>query len=146
MNERQTVAYGRLFVIILLAISYIVSLIQPASVFEIAELSFTGTTVMIPLIIGALYWRRLNRWGAIACLLAGGISVPIYFFTDWLPSFGFLPIVPSLIIATVAMVVVTYLTKPEYSIADRQLKVLNKYYYKSDDSVSIEREYPLDFS
>ncbi|SDH99196.1 solute:Na+ symporter, SSS family [Alteribacillus persepolensis] len=119
------VFYGRVFVVVLLAISYIVSLIRPASVFEIANLSFTGTVVMMPVILAALYWRRLNRYGAISSLVAGAVLVPVYFFTDWLPDFGFLPVVPSMAIAALVMVVVSLATKPEYENADRHLDVLN---------------------
>ncbi len=127
-DEAKTVYYGRLFVVILLALSYVLSLMKPASVFEIANLSFTGTAAMMPVMLGALYWRRLNKWGAISSMVAGAILVPIYFFTKWLPTFGFLPIVPVLFISAMVMVAVTYLTKAEYENADRQLQVLRKYY------------------
>ncbi|MGJ9460668.1 sodium:solute symporter family protein [Oceanobacillus sp. CF4.6] len=123
-QDIKSVSYGRLFVVIILAISYAFSLLRPASIYEIANLSFTGTSVMIPVIIASLYWRRLNRYGAISSLVVGSILVPVYFFTDWLPSFGFLPIVPSFITAAVVMIVVSYATKPEYENADRHLNVL----------------------
>ncbi|MBM4764975.1 sodium:solute symporter family protein [Bacillus sp. B15-48] len=134
-SEAKMVFYGRLFVVVLLAISYFVSLIRPASVFQIAELSFTGTSAMIPVIVAALYWRRLNSYGAIASLLTGAVLVPVYFFTNWLPSFGFLPIVPVFVGSFIVMVVVSYLTKPQYENADRHLNVLNIYFKKRNKTV-----------
>lgn len=125
-RSRNSVFYGRLFVILILVITYPISLLRPASIFEIANLSFTGTSVMIPVIIASLFWRRLNRYGAISSLLVGSILVPIYFFTDWLPNFGFLPIVPSFFSAAIVMIVVSLMTKPEYENADRHLNVLKK--------------------
>ncbi|WP_413376710.1 sodium:solute symporter family protein [Alkalihalobacillus sp. 1P02AB] len=129
-GEATSVVYGRLFVVLILAVCYLVSLIRPASVFEIANLSFTGTSAMIPVIVASLYWRRLNKAGAIASLLTGAILVPVYFLTNWLPNFGFLPIVPVLVLSTFVMILVSYLTKPEYENADRHLNFLKKFYNK----------------
>ncbi|MGJ9386084.1 sodium:solute symporter family protein [Salipaludibacillus sp. CF4.18] len=134
IKEEKTVFYGRLFVVILLCISYIVSLIRPASVFEIANLSFTGTASVMPVIIASLYWRRLTKVGAIFSLVIGGFLVPIYFFTNWLPSFGFLPIVPVIFVSTVVLIVVSLLTKQEFEKADKHLDVLKKYYKKRPNS------------
>ncbi len=141
-SEEKTVYYGRLFVIVLLAISYVVSLIKPASVFQIANVSFTGTTAMIPVIVTTLYWRRLTKTGAIWSLIVGAILVPVYFFTNWLPTFGFLPIVPVIVVSTIVMVVVSYLTKPEYDMADKHLNELKKYYHNKQEEpyVKVKRQ------
>ncbi|WP_227937598.1 sodium:solute symporter family protein [Alkalihalobacillus deserti] len=139
-NEEKTVFYGRLFVVILLAISYVVSLLRPASVFEIANVSFTGTTAMVPVMVAALYWRRLTKAGAISSLVIGGLLVPIYFFTDWLPSFGFLPIVPVMVVSTIVMIVVSLLTKPEYEKADKHLDIFKKYFNKNPENKQVKQE------
>ncbi|MEZ6114041.1 MAG: hypothetical protein R3C99_23965 [Pirellulaceae bacterium] len=68
-SERQTVVIARLFVVLIVAITYVCSLF-PRAVFDLGLWSFTGFCGLFPLVIAALYWRRLTSAGAIASVLA----------------------------------------------------------------------------
>lgn len=113
----REVLIGRAFVLVVVLISYILALLQPRSIIGISEYAFTGFVLLIPVMIAGLYWRRSNKYGAMAAMLGGTLTlfllpggiVPV------LPEsllFGFMPIVPCLIVTVFLLVAVTYLTPP----------------------------------
>jgi Na+/proline symporter len=88
----------------------------------------------MPLLIGALFWKRSTKWGALACTLWTAASViAVAVFQTLVPApgvvwsiggievlartqggtsvFGLLPVVPMVIISALLMVVVSLITK-----------------------------------
>jgi Na+/proline symporter len=75
-GENAQVHTGRVFVIILTAIAYLIALESPATIFELAtQYAFAGFSAMSPLLIGALYWRGSTKYGALASTLWVGASI-----------------------------------------------------------------------
>lgn len=136
ITEKQQVWYGRLFVIILASIGFILSLFQPATVFDVFNVAATGFIGLAPVLFGMLYWKRMNRYGAIASMLTS-VLLSYLFFAQILPpaaALGFLPMVPVLIISALVMVVVSLVTPPESAeLADKFFKVFEKVYNPSVD-------------
>jgi SSS family solute:Na+ symporter len=61
---------GRVFVIVLTVLAYLVALRAPASIFEIAvQYAFSGYAALSPLLVAALFWKRSTKWGALASTL-----------------------------------------------------------------------------
>jgi len=153
MNE--SVKWGKAFVIVILGISYILSLLQPATVFQLAIAAFTGLASIVPVLVGGMYWKRLNKQGAIASAVVGFIITPLYFATTFMPNsaaaqaivnamprFGFDPVVPVIFLTTAVMIVVTLLTSKQVNkTADEQFEFLDSIYktkengYTADHSV-----------
>ena len=51
-------------------IAYVVALITPASIFELAvRFAFSGFAAMAPVMIAALFWKRSTKYGALASTL-----------------------------------------------------------------------------
>ena len=75
------VSIARLFIVVIVAITYGLSLFRPPSVFALGVWCFSGFSGLFPLVVAALYWRRLTKWGAYACVLAMAGSWG-YFFTE----------------------------------------------------------------
>src|SRR5687767_14682142 len=66
-GERAQVATGRIFVIIVTAAAYLIAMRAPQSIFDLAvQYAFTGYAALVPLLVGALFWRRSTKWGALA--------------------------------------------------------------------------------
>ncbi|WP_017727371.1 sodium:solute symporter family protein [Halalkalibacterium ligniniphilum] len=148
----------RVFIVFILVASYVLCLLQPTTIFDLAVLSFTGTASLIPVLVGAMYFRRINKQGAIASVLTSLILVPCYFATTFfpesiiaqsivelLPRFGFQPIIPVLFASLTLLIIVTLLTpKQENEIADEQFKFLHSIYNqknkKSTASISVPNE------
>lgn len=58
---------GRLFVILLTIAAYAIALTAPQSIFDIAsQYAFAGYSALSPLLIGALFWKKSTKWGALA--------------------------------------------------------------------------------
>ena len=66
-GERAQVATGRAFVVLVTAAAYLIAIRAPQSIFDLAvQYAFTGYAALVPLLVGALFWRRSTKWGALA--------------------------------------------------------------------------------
>jgi SSS family solute:Na+ symporter len=75
----------------------------------ISKTTFNGLSVLAPTVIGGLYWRRANRYGAAASILAGeGLVLLFYFRPLLLP--GVLPVLPILLATAAVFAAVSLLT------------------------------------
>ncbi len=69
-NDRQKIMMARGFIILIVAITYLLSLAQPRQVFTLGIWCFSGFAALFPLIFASIYWRRATKAGAFACVLA----------------------------------------------------------------------------
>ena len=79
IDDRAKVRLARLFIIAIVAMTYGLSLLRPPSVFALGVWCFSGFASLFPLVVAAVYWRRLTKWGALASVLAT-IGTWGYFF------------------------------------------------------------------
>jgi len=80
-NDQSQIKLARGFIIGVVAVTYVLSLFKPPSVFALGVWCFSGFSALFPLAFAALYWRRLTKWGAYAAVLAT-IAAWGYFFSD----------------------------------------------------------------
>ncbi|MEN1679019.1 MAG: sodium:solute symporter family protein [Planctomycetota bacterium] len=80
-TDRQQIALARGFIIGIVIVTYLLSLLKPASVFALGVWCFSGFSSLFPLVLAALYWRGLTKFGAYASVLAA-IGTWGYFFAD----------------------------------------------------------------
>jgi SSS family solute:Na+ symporter len=111
LSDRAEVRVGRLFLIVLAATTFVIVVQKPASIFDIAKLSFSGYVTLVPTLFLSLRWRRYTASGAIASLLVGNI-VLILSFRELIPAAGLLPVAWGLAAAIMAGVGVSLFTKP----------------------------------
>jgi SSS family solute:Na+ symporter len=75
-GEAMQVRTGRIFVIVLAAVAYVIALRMPQSIFDIAtQYAFAGYSALMPLLVAALFWKGSTRWGALASALWTGAAV-----------------------------------------------------------------------
>ena len=154
-GERVQVQTGRIFVIILTVLAYIVALRAPETIFELAiQYAFSGYAALSPLLIAALFWKGSTKWGALASTLWTAIAViAVAAFQAIVPApapgpstviasiggmealsrtpggtaiFGFMPVVPMVIISALLMIVVSMLTAKPHQMT------LQKYFRRID--------------
>ncbi len=104
--EKKQNWLGKFFVVILAVIGLIIAYRPPAPILIIATETFTGLAVLFPAVLGGLYWPAATARGAIISILAGEGLVVVYFF-KLLPTFGFLPVIPIILITTIIFIVVS---------------------------------------
>ncbi|HKX29874.1 MAG TPA: sodium:solute symporter family protein [Blastocatellia bacterium] len=143
-GEAAQVIVGRAFVIVLTLIAYAVALKFPQPIFDLAvQYAFSGFSALMPLLVGALFWRRSTKWGALACTLWTAASViAVALFQTLVPTpqvvwsiggldvlartpggtsvLGLLPVVPMVLVSALLMWVVSLMTgKPSAATIDR---------------------------
>jgi len=123
ISDANQVWIARGFIILIVAVTYYLSQLGYRSVFHMAVWCFSGYAALFPVVLAALYWKRLTAAGALAGILTM-VGSWIYLFresqwganTDYkLTPFGpehpIMPVVGILICTCLAMVSTSYLTK-----------------------------------
>ncbi|MDY6826683.1 MAG: sodium:solute symporter family protein [Bacillota bacterium] len=112
VSSQQAVFWGRILLVIFAAAAYYGALIRPAAILNIAAFAFSGFSIMLPVMIGALYWKRANKYGACAALILPAVMLHLWYL-EVLPgwtTFDFMPVFPAFLIAVLTLVVVSLLT------------------------------------
>ena len=78
MSDRSLVWCARTFVILIVVVTFALSLF-PRAVFDLGLWSFSGFTGLFPLVLAAVYWRRLTAPGALASVFVAGLTWGILF-------------------------------------------------------------------
>jgi Na+/proline symporter len=75
-RDALQVQTGRLFVVLVTLVAYIVALAAPQSIFDIAtQYAFAGYAALTPLLVAALFWPGSTRWGALATTVWTAVAV-----------------------------------------------------------------------
>ncbi|MBA3768348.1 MAG: hypothetical protein H0W99_15495, partial [Acidobacteria bacterium] len=155
-GEHVQVQTGRIFVVLLTVFAYAVALRAPETIFELAiQYAFSGYAALSPLLVAALFWRGSTKWGALATTLwtiCAVIAVAIYQETVPAPApgqtivswaiggteiisrtpggtavFGFMPVVPMVIVSALLMILFSWLTaKPGKDTLEKYFPALKK--------------------
>jgi SSS family solute:Na+ symporter len=118
LSERARVIVGRLFVIGILLVAYLLSLVFDPSLFKLGVWCFTGFAALFPALIAALFWPRSTRQGVAAAVLAVAATWSWLVLSQWrspdytLGGTGILPVALVLAVSIAALVVVSLLTRP----------------------------------
>jgi SSS family solute:Na+ symporter len=131
---------GRIFVVLVTAVAYVIALRIPQSIFDVAtQYAFAGFASLVPLLVAALFWKNSTRWGALASTLwtaAAVMSVAVIQNTIAAPPpgtsvavwsigdsaivtrgaagtfvMGLLPVVPMTLISGMLMILISLATK-----------------------------------
>ena len=130
---------GRLFVVLIALVAYVIALNVPPGIFGLAvQYAFSGFASMLPLLVAALFWRGSTKWGALAVVIwtaatMAGVALlqavipappPGVTISVWTVAgaeiitrtpggtdvLGFMPVLPMLIGSSLLMLVVSWLT------------------------------------
>ena len=144
-GEVVQVHTGRLFIVLITVVAYAVALRAPETIFELAiQYAFSGFAALSPLLVAALFWKGSTKWGALASTVwSASAVIAVALFQHAVPApapgpatviwslgatevlartpggtavFGFMPVVPMVIISALLMVVISLVTsKPKQS-------------------------------
>jgi len=79
MSERGQILAGRLFVVGILLVTYLISLGAPRSIFALGIWSFTGFAALFPVVVAALFWRGSTKKGVAASVLSVIVLWAVFF-------------------------------------------------------------------
>jgi len=138
-GEAVQVHTGRIFVVLITLVAYAVALRAPETIFELAiQYAFSGFAALSPLLIAAIFWKGSTKWGALASTLwTAAAVVAVAIFQKVVPApapgpsavfatlggfevlsrtpggtavFGFMPVVPMVIVSALLMWIVSLIT------------------------------------
>ena len=132
LSEKASMMSARIVLLVIAALGVVLAWDQSSSVFRIVSFAWAGFGATFgPVVLAALFWKRSNKWGALAGMVVGGIMVFVWKYliapncADW--GLGFLNVyelLPAFVVAVIAIVVVSLLTKaPEAEITDEYEEV-----------------------
>jgi SSS family solute:Na+ symporter len=100
----ETGARMQMLVVGLLAVvGWLLALKPPGTILQIATETFTGLAVLFPVTLAGVYWSRANPYAGLASIVAGELMVVLYHL-KLIPDFGFLPVIPVIVVATLVLV------------------------------------------
>jgi len=144
-GEAVQVQTGRIFIVLITLVAYAVALRAPETIFELAiQYAFSGFAALSPLLIAALFWKGSTKWGALASTIwVAAAVIAVAVFQQVVPApapgpsivyghvgswelisrtpggtavFGFMPVVPMVIVSALLMWLVSLATsKPKQS-------------------------------
>lgn len=74
-GDRQQIFLGRSFLVVLAAITWIIAIRKPASIFSIAALSFSGYVTLIPTMFLSMRWPSFSRAAATCSIVVGNLAL-----------------------------------------------------------------------
>ncbi|MGE4353905.1 MAG: sodium/proline symporter [Oscillospiraceae bacterium] len=122
LSDKATLIIARVTVVAISVIAAFLARDPGSSVFQIVSFAWAGFGAAFgPVMLTALFWKRTNKWGALAGMVAGGAMVFIWKFQvrpiggAW----NIYELLPAFIVAFLAIIIVSLLTaKPETEIVE----------------------------
>jgi sodium/proline symporter len=113
-TSEEIVRVGRFAVILISLIALVLAMTPDSSVLGLVSYAWAGFGAAFgPAIVLSLYWPRMNRNGALAGIVVGGVTIVLWkqFTGGW---FDVYEIVPGIILSTLSIVIVSLITgEPE---------------------------------
>jgi sodium/proline symporter len=111
-GQRELVLVGRLAVVVIAVIAFILALDPESKVLELVAYAWAGFGAAFgPALLLSLYWKRMNSSGALAGIIAGGVTVVVWKQLSG-GLFELYEIVPGVVVSTGAIIVVSLLSSP----------------------------------
>ena len=129
LTQKQNMLVARLTVVVIAVIAIFLASDPDSNVFQIVSFAWAGFGAAFgPAILCALFWKRSNRQGIMAGLVAGGVMIFLWKF--WVRPLGgvwdIYELLPAFLVACAAIVIVSLLTPPPEEEVIRQFESYNK--------------------
>ncbi len=108
-SQWELLWFGRTMVLMVALLAIFIAMDPKSLVLSLVSYAWAGFGAAFgPVILISLYWNRMNRWGALAGMATGAVTVLVWHHFAWL---GLYEIVPGFIFASIAIYVVSLLTE-----------------------------------
>ena len=113
MSDKTSMIVARAVLLVIAALGIVLAWDQDSSVFRVVSFAWAGFGATFgPVMLTALFWKRSNRWGAIAGLITGAVMVFVWKFVI-APAGGIFAIyelLPAFLCALAAVIIVSLIT------------------------------------
>lgn len=122
LSEKAQMVIARVTLVVIAVVGVFLAWDPDSSVFKIVSFAWAGFGATFgPVMLLALFWKRSNKWGALAGMVTGGAMVFIwkYVIAELGGAFAIYELLPAFVIACVVNVVVSLVTPaPEQEIVE----------------------------
>ena len=122
LSAKTTMLVARATVLVIAVISIFLAWDPNSSVFRVVSFAWAGFGAAFgPVVLFALFWKRSNKWGALAGMVSGGVMVFVwkYLIAPMGGAWSIYELLPAFLVASAAIVVVSLLTPaPERSVVE----------------------------
>ena len=113
-QQKELVLVGRVAVVLIAIIALLLALDADSKVLDLVAYAWAGFGAAFgPALILAIYWPRMNRNGALAGIISGGLTVVIWKQLEG-GLFDLYEIIPGFTASLLAIVIVSLLTRPPH--------------------------------
>ena len=115
MDEKKSMFTARIALVIIAVLGVIIAWDQNSSIFRVVSFAWAGFGATFgPVILTALFWKRSNKYGATAGMIAGGVMVFLWKFgiAKLGGVFAIYELLPAFVVALIAIIVVSLCTAP----------------------------------
>ena len=129
-TDKHVMWMSRFALLVICAIAIVIALDENSVIFTIVSFAWAGFGATFgPLMLFSLFWKRINRAGAIAGMISGGVMVFVWnlLIRPLGGIWDIYELLPAFIISSICIVVVSLLTgEPSREIQDEFDAVKNK--------------------
>ena len=130
LSSKTEMIVARATVLVIAAIGITLAWDPNSSVFRVVSFAWAGFGAAFgPVVLFSLFWKRSNKWGALAGMVAGGVMVFVwkYLIAPMGGAWAIYELLPAFVVACIALVVVSLLTEaPEKEIVETYESVCAK--------------------
>ena len=109
-DETKMYAVAKIGVLVFGLISVIFALLKPSALSDLLNLANSGVGVLVPTIIGGMYWKKATKQAAVSSILIGEVLMVLLTFVLKVSPLGFSAGLWSMAISLVVFVVVSLCT------------------------------------
>ena len=128
ISKKMTMVMARVTLVVIAIIAIFIARDPNSSVIQIVSFSWAGFGGAFgPVVLCALFWKRCNRWGALAGMLGGGATIFIWKFLvkPMGGVFGIYELLPGFLVGLILTVVVSLATRaPDAEIVEEYDEVM----------------------
>ncbi|MHA7879446.1 MAG: sodium/proline symporter PutP [Saccharospirillum sp.] len=125
-DPKSLVTIGRGSVVVIALIAWYLALSPESTVLGLVSYAWAGFGAAFgPAVILSLYWSRMNRFGCLAGIVVGGVTVVVW--GNWLSGglFDLYELVPGFVLSALAVVVVSVATEEPSSAMSAKFQEVN---------------------
>ncbi|MCF0230088.1 MAG: sodium:proline symporter, partial [Parasporobacterium sp.] len=130
LSKKGTMWVARISVIVIAIIAVIFARDPDSSVFTIVSFAWAGFgATFAPVMLCSLFWKRCNKWGALAGMLSGAVVIFVwkYMVRPIGGAWNIYELLPAFIVALIFIIIVSLATeKPDKEIIDTYENVKKK--------------------
>ena len=131
ISEKTAITIARITVCVISVIAIFLARDPNSSVFGIVSFAWAGFGASFgPVVVFALFWKRSNKYGALAGMIAGGVMVFVwkYLVAPLGGAFGIYELLPAFVFGALVNIIVSLATPaPEKEIVE-EFELVQKLY------------------